>query len=419
MLFGRFDVTERSRVLLRLPDRPAALHRVDARRLRASRSGRVFIAQRDNVRAAQALGVNSARTKLAAFALSGAIAAVAGALFGYQVGAVDPTTFPVQRSIDVFVFAIVGGIASPYGAVLRRRVLPVARYFGTSIFGFLDHIGSDSLRQRDRRARPVRRRTDRPGVLPGWHRRDRHRVPRPLPATRRDAARHRAAEPARRPRRSRRDVAEAHRLRTSTSPADDALLVCRGLDVGYDGVQVLFGVDMHVRQRRGARAARHQRRRQVDAAAGGQRPDQPSAGTITFDGRDITKLNPVDRARARHRAGARRQGHLPDGHRRRPLPGCAMDRATKAHVGARRRRAGAGARVVPAPAQPVGHPRRQPLRRRGAAARRRHGVHHPAEAADHRRAVARPRADDRRAAARRRPRGQRHRHDGRCWSSSR
>ena len=36
-----------------------------------ARSGRVFIAVRDNARAAAAYGVNSARTRLAAFAISG------------------------------------------------------------------------------------------------------------------------------------------------------------------------------------------------------------------------------------------------------------------------------------------------------------------------------------------------------------
>ncbi|MBV9485265.1 MAG: ABC transporter permease, partial [Frankiaceae bacterium] len=117
VLFGRIDVTgDRSFYFLCLVI--LLIFIGSARRLRASRSGRVFVAQRDNVRASQALGVNAPRTKLSAFALSGAIAAVAGALYGYQVGAVDATTFPLQASIDVFVFAIVGGIASPYGAVL-------------------------------------------------------------------------------------------------------------------------------------------------------------------------------------------------------------------------------------------------------------------------------------------------------------
>ena len=51
-----------------------------------------------------------------------------------------------------------------------------------------------------------------------------------------------------------------------------ALLSVRELDVDYDGVQVLFGVDLDVKRGRGRRAPRHQRLREVDAPAGDLRP---------------------------------------------------------------------------------------------------------------------------------------------------
>jgi branched-chain amino acid transport system permease protein len=62
--------------------------------MRRSRTGRVLIASRDNPRAAQAYGVGLVRAKLAAFAMSGFLAAVAGALFSYQQGAVDTGRLP-------------------------------------------------------------------------------------------------------------------------------------------------------------------------------------------------------------------------------------------------------------------------------------------------------------------------------------
>lgn len=88
------------------------------RAVRASRAGRVLIAVRDNPRAAQAYGVALSRARLTAFAFSGFLAAVAGALFAYQQGAVDAGAFPVTASLAVFAMVVVGGLSRPMGAVL-------------------------------------------------------------------------------------------------------------------------------------------------------------------------------------------------------------------------------------------------------------------------------------------------------------
>jgi branched-chain amino acid transport system permease protein len=103
---------------------------LSARALRRTRSGRVFISVRDNVRAAQAYGMNAARGRLAAFALSGFYAAVAGALLAYQQGSVDREAFAIGASLDVFVFAVVGGITSLPGAILGAIYYEGLRYFG-------------------------------------------------------------------------------------------------------------------------------------------------------------------------------------------------------------------------------------------------------------------------------------------------
>jgi branched-chain amino acid transport system permease protein len=103
---------------------------LSARALRKTRSGRVFISVRDNVRAAQAYGMNAARGRLAAFALSGFYAALAGALLAYQQGSVDREAYAIGASLDVFVFAVVGGITSLPGAVLGAVYYEGLRYFG-------------------------------------------------------------------------------------------------------------------------------------------------------------------------------------------------------------------------------------------------------------------------------------------------
>lgn len=116
-LYGRVDIGSNTRFyyvcLIFL-----ALVWLSARTLRATRSGRVFIAVRDNVRGAQAFGTSPAGTRLAAFGISGFYAATAGALLAYQLGSVDQSGFPLARSIDLFILAVVGGLTSLPGAML-------------------------------------------------------------------------------------------------------------------------------------------------------------------------------------------------------------------------------------------------------------------------------------------------------------
>ncbi len=108
-----------------------------ARALRTSRSGRLFIGVRDNVRAAQSYGVSATVTRLSAFAVSGFLAAVAGALFVYQQGTLDTSSFVEQFSIEVFVFSVIGGLSgvgpAVAGAVLfegLKTLQPLQHLFG-------------------------------------------------------------------------------------------------------------------------------------------------------------------------------------------------------------------------------------------------------------------------------------------------
>ena len=117
ILYGRVDVTgDLAFYYLCLAFLVVAV--LSVRAMRRSRSGRVLIAARDNPRAVQAYGVSLARARLSAFALSGALAAVAGSLFAYQQGAVDAGAFPVIASLQVFAMVVVGGLSRPMGAVL-------------------------------------------------------------------------------------------------------------------------------------------------------------------------------------------------------------------------------------------------------------------------------------------------------------
>lgn len=86
--------------------------------LRRSATARALIATRDNDRAAQAFGVNIMRARLAVFAASGLIAAVAGALFTYQQQGLAPGNYGVEISLSLFLMVVIGGLGSAAGPLL-------------------------------------------------------------------------------------------------------------------------------------------------------------------------------------------------------------------------------------------------------------------------------------------------------------
>jgi branched-chain amino acid transport system permease protein len=89
-----------------------------ARSLRRNRSGRILIATRDNGRMVQAFGVNLAATRMAAFAASGFVAGIAGGLIAYQNQGFEPGGFTPEKSLTIFVMAVIGGVGSISGAIL-------------------------------------------------------------------------------------------------------------------------------------------------------------------------------------------------------------------------------------------------------------------------------------------------------------
>jgi ABC-type branched-subunit amino acid transport system permease subunit len=89
-----------------------------ARNLVRGRMGRAFLAIRDNERAAAAMGVNLARYKTIAFAVSALYTGLAGALSAFIVGFLDPQEFSFFLSIQFITIIILGGLASLLGSVL-------------------------------------------------------------------------------------------------------------------------------------------------------------------------------------------------------------------------------------------------------------------------------------------------------------
>jgi branched-chain amino acid transport system permease protein len=88
------------------------------RGLRRSRTGRVLVALRDNETNVAAFGVSPTRAKLTAFAVSGAVAAVAGVELVLAQSASRPTTYGADESISVFVATVIGGPATLLGGAV-------------------------------------------------------------------------------------------------------------------------------------------------------------------------------------------------------------------------------------------------------------------------------------------------------------
>jgi ABC-type branched-subunit amino acid transport system permease subunit len=92
---------------------------VIARNLAGSRTGRGFFALRENEKAAATLGVQLTQYRLLAFAVSGGIAALAGALYATYLGRADPFTWDTGRwALTLIAIVMIGGIGSLTGSIL-------------------------------------------------------------------------------------------------------------------------------------------------------------------------------------------------------------------------------------------------------------------------------------------------------------
>ncbi len=91
---------------------------IGCRSLTRSRFGRLLVAMRDDEARVRFLGYNPVVLKTMVFALSAAIAGIAGALFVPQVGIISPSELGVVPSIEMVIWVAVGGRGTLIGAVI-------------------------------------------------------------------------------------------------------------------------------------------------------------------------------------------------------------------------------------------------------------------------------------------------------------
>lgn len=111
------------------------------RNLLRTRYGRCLVAVRDNDRAADAMGMHPGFTKVYAFALSGFLAGIAGALHAYLYRGVGVESFTLHHSINYLAMAIVGGLGTLNGSfwgpfaikVLEMQVERLSEWVGSHL----------------------------------------------------------------------------------------------------------------------------------------------------------------------------------------------------------------------------------------------------------------------------------------------
>ncbi|NLA37009.1 MAG: ATP-binding cassette domain-containing protein [Actinobacteria bacterium] len=200
-----------------------------ARGARRSRSGRLLVAARDNRKASEAMSVNARLMSLRGFVLAGAIAGLAGGLHVVLLWGARRSTYMPILSIEAFSATTIGGLGSLGGAIfgsIGMRTLAgelsesgklVLNGVGLLVVLYLlpGGLAAGFCWLRDKLLAPLARRSG--FAVAGLEREPTHTAP----------------------------SAAVHQV----GAEDDGVVIsASGVDVSYGPLQVLFGVDLAVRE---------------------------------------------------------------------------------------------------------------------------------------------------------------------------
>lgn len=90
-----------------------------------SRDGRAIMSIRDNLIAAESIGINITKYKLMAFSISASLAGIAGVLYAHNLNSLmaTPKNFGYNMSIMILVFVVLGGIGNIRGSIISAVIL--------------------------------------------------------------------------------------------------------------------------------------------------------------------------------------------------------------------------------------------------------------------------------------------------------
>jgi ABC-type branched-subunit amino acid transport system ATPase component len=223
---------------------------------------------------------------------SGILAGIAGAMHAVALGGVPNRAYPAITSLVLFSMAVIGGVSSIGGTLVGVYLFMWAGYFyprgqilltGVGLLLILLVVPGGLAQAYERvRDRVVRRWVRRHGLIAveDVETVDEAVEPVPAPMIRRDASGAGLR------------MGSVRRARLGTY-----LLTSEGMEASYGSLQVLFGIDMGVERNEllallGTNGAG---KSTVLKSLAGLLP--PTAGTVTFDGRDITGLPAEEVAR--------------------------------------------------------------------------------------------------------------------------
>ena len=92
-------------------------------RLANSRLGRAWLYVRHDEDAAEAMGIDRVRVKLAAYVVGAIYGAIGGAFFAVNLGAISPNSFSFQQSVLILMAVILGGMGKIPGVILGAFIV--------------------------------------------------------------------------------------------------------------------------------------------------------------------------------------------------------------------------------------------------------------------------------------------------------
>ena len=95
-------------------------------RLANSRLGRAWLYVRHDEDAAEAMGIDRVRVKLAAYIVGAIFGSVGGAFFAVNLGAISPESFSFKQSVLILMAVILGGMGKIPGVILGAFIVILA-----------------------------------------------------------------------------------------------------------------------------------------------------------------------------------------------------------------------------------------------------------------------------------------------------
>ncbi len=101
-----------------------------------SRQGRAIVSIREDETASELTGISSFKYKIMAFAISAFFAGLAGGLYAHYIGILMPAVFNYNKSVEILVIVVIGGLGSLKGSVIAAIVMTILPEY---LRGFSDY----------------------------------------------------------------------------------------------------------------------------------------------------------------------------------------------------------------------------------------------------------------------------------------